>query len=201
MKCMYIWFFFTEILETLKWDFVAVDTCKYLQWIRVTPPVKRKPCLGRNINDSDADLYAEYHGNGDSSDQEEADLPRPRLRAPRQQISSQTPSLQGKKLFQNQPDLLGTIHTNFSQTPPSPVNHTSFISLDPPSMIKSSESSPLPSSSSSWSDRDSTSGFNFQSWFQPLYDEHAQFLRDNPMVANDVISDSRSRSWSAGMGS
>lgn len=180
------------------WDSVTGDCVTVVHRKGVTPPVKRKPCLGRNINDSDADLYAEYHGNGDSSDQEEADLPRPRLRAPRQPISSQTPSLQGKKLFQNQPDLLGTIHTNFSQTPPSPVNHTSPISLDPPSMIKSSESSPLPSSSSSWSDRDSTSGFNFQSWFQPLYDEHAQFLRDNPMVANDVISDSRSRSWSAG---
>lgn len=155
--------------------------------------------MGRNINDSDADLYAEYHGNGDSSDREEVDLPRPRLRAPRQPISSQTPPLQGKKLFHNQPDLLGTIHTNFSQTPPSPVNHTSPTSLDPPSVI-SSESSPLlSSSSSSLMDRDSTSGFNFQSWFQPLYDEHAQFLRDNPIV-DDVFSDSRSRSWSAGKG-
>lgn len=28
----------------------------------ITPESLRKPCVGRNIDDSDADLYAEYHG-------------------------------------------------------------------------------------------------------------------------------------------
>lgn len=43
------------------------------------------------------------------------------------------------------------------------------------------------------------SGFNFQFWFQFLYDEYVQFLRDNLMVDN-VFFDFRFRSWSVGKG-
>ncbi|XP_062599956.1 sterol regulatory element-binding protein cleavage-activating protein-like [Saccostrea cucullata] len=178
------------------WDSFTGDCVTVIHRKGTTPPVKRKPCLGRNINDSDADLYAEYHGNGshgNSSDPEEVDLHRVR---PRQKTVSLVPSPHGKKLFQNQPNLAGTIHTNFNVAPPSPVSHSSPTSLDPPSVF-TPESSPSLDKSVSQLSGVVSAGFDFQSRFQPLYDEHAQFLRENP-VEEEVFSEIRSRSWSAG---
>lgn len=34
----------------------------------MAPVSRRRPCVGRNIEDSDADLYAEYHGSRSSSE-------------------------------------------------------------------------------------------------------------------------------------
>lgn len=164
--------------------------------LRATPPVKRRPCLGRNINDSDADLYAEYHGNGTSSDPEEDDPQGPRLRSSRQPQGVQPLPLKGRNLFQNQPNLQATIQTNFSKAPPSPVNHISPTSLDPPSVF-TPECSPLPGSSNV-SVESSRGAFDFQSWFQPVYNEHAQYLKENPPKDGDVFSETRARSWSAG---
>ncbi|XP_048754317.2 sterol regulatory element-binding protein cleavage-activating protein-like [Ostrea edulis] len=175
------------------WDSITGDCVTVIHRKGATPPVKRKPCLGRNINDSDADLYAEYHGNGshsNSSDPEEGDC---QIAYHRQKTDSQGLAMQGKKLFQNQPNLSGTIHTNFFQAPPSPVSHTSPTSLDPPTLFTPG-SSPLSSTSLSQLTSDS---FDFQSRFQPLFDEHTQYLTENPLE-EDVFPDVRSRSWSAG---
>ena len=44
--------------------FFIVILVVFFSLLSSIPPCRRKPCLGRNIEDSDADLYAEYHGGG-----------------------------------------------------------------------------------------------------------------------------------------
>ncbi|XP_064598999.1 LOW QUALITY PROTEIN: sterol regulatory element-binding protein cleavage-activating protein-like [Liolophura sinensis] len=43
------------------WDSNSGECLTHIQRQGVTPPMKRKPCVGRNVEDSDADLYAEFH--------------------------------------------------------------------------------------------------------------------------------------------
>ena len=147
----------------------------------ITPPVRRKPCVGRNIEDSDADLYAEYHGNDNSvfTDPSSSTLgPRQRSSSKRQNQEPQ------RKLFTNQPDLSGSINTNFSLLSNS---NQPLSSLTP---------SPLP---------DHT-GFDFNGQFSNIYSDHQRFLEENDEgIFNrgdgdlDIQYDEwRSRSWSAG---
>ncbi|XP_025093802.1 sterol regulatory element-binding protein cleavage-activating protein-like isoform X2 [Pomacea canaliculata] len=44
------------------WDSNTGECISIMQRYSITPPRRRRPCVGRNIEDSDADLYAEYHG-------------------------------------------------------------------------------------------------------------------------------------------
>jgi hypothetical protein len=147
----------------------------------ITPPVRRKPCVGRNIEDSDADLYAEYHGNDNSvfTDPSSSTL------GPRQRSSSKRQNQEPKrKLFTNQPDLSGSINTNFSLLSNS---NQPLSSLTP---------SPLP---------DHT-GFDFNGQFSNIYSDHQRFLEENDEgIFNHGDGDLdnhydewRSRSWSAG---
>ncbi|XP_041365861.1 sterol regulatory element-binding protein cleavage-activating protein-like isoform X2 [Gigantopelta aegis] len=69
----------------------------------ITPPQKRKPCLGRNIEDSEADLYEEYHGDINYMDVK----------------SLHDEKVNKRKTFSDiKPDLTSTINTDFSSIEP-----------------------------------------------------------------------------------
>lgn len=141
----------------------------------MTPPVKRKPCLGRNIEDSDADLYAEYHGDDSSVLTDSSNNIGPRQRS----SSGRKDTEAARKLFIAQPDLSSTINTNFSI-----LSNSDQLSLTP---------SPQPENR----------GFDFTGQFGNVYANHQRFLEESgEAVSNrgdgDIRDEWRSRSWSVG---
>jgi len=90
----------------------------------ITPPRRRKPCLGRNIEDSDADLYAEYHGgktpeSTSSSEFDGSYLDRCRSlerRSEKNRLALERPD-------EFLPDLASTINTDFASISPRCVTY------------------------------------------------------------------------------
>lgn len=169
--------------------------------------MRRKPCEGRNIEDSDADLYAEYHGNNSnlmnsSSDLElcgcQDDQPRPRLRRISGRSDNDQSSTQCRDRFEKFPDLKNTIDFNF-QSMYSAKNHGKQSlqgdnSVETESVVGKRENL----------DRE---GYNFQDKFKDLYKEHDKFLeekRQHEELRNHYLENnmetraSRSKSWSEG---
>jgi len=102
---------------------------KLFLYYRATPPMRRKPCEGRNIDDSEADLYAEFHGsprnqinNSDldidlESSLEENIQMRHRKRNETQEKWQESDDRREESysLKERFPDLKSTIDTNFSR--------------------------------------------------------------------------------------
>ena len=160
----------------------CVDPNNPLCPFSITPPRRRKPCLGRNIEDSDADLYAEYH---------EGKM------TPESTSSSEGSSIERSRAFERRvernrlvmerqseltPDLASTINTDFASMAPQPAGGDG-------------------------------QGFDFQGWFQGVYEEHHRRVRETPPQARDQRvhsatdgtflappDDHRARSWSQGGG-
>ncbi|CAH1788116.1 unnamed protein product [Owenia fusiformis] len=97
------------------WDSTSGECLTAIPRKCITPPLRRKPCVGRNINDSDADLYAEYHGSPPTSD-----ITQPQLSTassmeeidPFETFNQQSPSIHND-IFEHLPDLSDTIDTDF----------------------------------------------------------------------------------------
>lgn len=108
------------------WDSVSGDCLMSIIRKSATPPMKRKPCLGRNIEDSDAALYDEYHGDTstismDTSFQQQddcrSDADVTSFSGPRHRTLSnakQAGDVCRKNIFNFEPDLHSTINTNFT---------------------------------------------------------------------------------------
>ncbi|CAG5116411.1 unnamed protein product, partial [Candidula unifasciata] len=163
---------------------------------RETPAAQRRPCVGRNIEDSDADLYAEYHGAMDSRSSSESSLLETKaggdsdgVRIRTGRILPADTSGHGKKIGPSRrsslkyqdlvPDLVSSINTEFS-----------------------SMHQPTPAINSS-------TGYDFRSWFEGVYEEHRRFMADDSQMQQPRVHSSsdltmigkygdRSRSWSYG---
>ena len=192
-------------------------------YFSATPPVKRRPCLGRNINDSDADLYAEYHGNGNHgnnphdnsstlTDREDMEIQPVRQR---NKVTCKTTVENRRNLFKNEPDLTSTINTNFSQ-----ISNTSRTlqegdsfnsSVFSDSSVDISDSSvqgvgavgqspgggACEEGSTSHSAGPGRGGFGFDSMFGQIYEEHRSAIEQSNMEEYNA-GEHRARSWSAG---
>ncbi|KAK0057373.1 sterol regulatory element-binding protein cleavage-activating protein-like isoform X1 [Biomphalaria pfeifferi] len=177
------------------WDSNSGECINTISRKNKVPLTRRRPCVGRNIEDSDADLYAEYHGSRSSSETSLADISGSGgagdgVRIRRGNFSWTEPGSGRLKrtgnanrishnIFQDlRPDLISTVNTEFS-------------SLDP-KMHQSSRN-----------------GYDFKHWFEGLYEEHRRYLEAEGQVsnirtssANDVTAlitpYERLRSWSYG---
>lgn len=119
--------------------------------------MERNPCLGRNIEDSEAELYAEYHGEKTDNLSSSA-LTEDGLKTRQRNITKgKSPK---KKLFAKEPDLTGTIDTDFSCS-------------------QSSKNNPSQSASASSPAAGAQQVYDFQNKFQGLYDEHLFILKDS----------------------
>ncbi|XP_012945124.1 sterol regulatory element-binding protein cleavage-activating protein [Aplysia californica] len=170
------------------WDSNSGDCINTIIRRSITPPAHRRPCVGRNIEDSDADLYAEYHGSRSSSESSllgDASGDGVRVRKGNS-FTLHTGSTHGRRSSRRRkssresqdvkPDLSSTINTEFS-------------SMDGP-LVQSSPN-----------------GFDFQTLFEGVYEEHRRYLQEegNDLrvhSSNDLTLlssyDERSRSWSYG---
>ncbi|XP_076472128.1 sterol regulatory element-binding protein cleavage-activating protein-like [Babylonia areolata] len=105
------------------WDSNTGECLSTMQRHSITPPRRRRPCLGRNIEDSDADLYAEYHGGKmtpeSTSSSEGSFIERTRAFERRAEKTRQA------NMSELIPDLASTINTNFSSMPAQPVSSSS----------------------------------------------------------------------------
>ena len=166
--------------------------------------MRRKPCEGRNVNDSEADLYAEYHGNhsiqtsssiGLDLSNSMDDQPRPRLRRISGRSENEQNVSQSKEKFENFPDLKNTIDYNFSK-----------MYRDKNSVINSTQSAKTDTKDN---DNESTGkkGYDFQTKFNELYNEHSKFLEEKRvhdeskrqyLEMSYESRASRSKSWSEG---
>ncbi|KAK7488750.1 hypothetical protein BaRGS_00020047 [Batillaria attramentaria] len=100
------------------WDSNTGECISVMQRHSITPPRRRKPCLGRNIEDSDADLYAEYHGGKmtpESTSSSEGSLIE-RTRAFERRIERNRQAMERYSEFT--PDLTSTINTDFASMEP-----------------------------------------------------------------------------------
>ncbi|XP_069110525.1 sterol regulatory element-binding protein cleavage-activating protein-like [Argopecten irradians] len=210
------------------WDSVSGDCLMSIIRKRWVSPIKRKPCVGRNIEDSDADLYDEYHGDSSavSTDtslyqQDGGDIgggPRHRGRS----NAKQPGDVCRRNIFSFEPDLNSTIDTNFSalnspenthrqsSLPKGDNSNLSSGSLSSVSSLRSpSSSSPLIPGGDAPVYTPSPGGgvntpqaFDFSSRFDPVYRDHRQLVMESRsgMAANNssMYEDSRARSWSAG---
>lgn len=138
----------------------------------ITPPRLRKPCVGRNIEDSDADLYAEYHGGKmtpeSTSSSEGSVIERTRIlerRVDRKNISKEP------RYCRLTPDLSNTINTNFA-------------------------------SIHQQTDHGEGQSFDFHGWFEGIYEEHHRMTRETSAGSMTPVSpyddELRARSWSQG---
>lgn len=158
------------------WDSITGECVTVILRKSVTPPMKRKPCVGRNIEDSDADLYAEYHGDDSSVFPKDLNTVGPRQRSSSKRQSTEPQ----RKLFTNQPDLSSSVYTNFSS-----LSNDDPLSLTP---------SPQPNNA----------GFDFRGQFGSIYTNHQRFLQENgdgnlgDGGQTNQNDEWRSRSWSAG---
>lgn len=170
------------------------------------PPSRRRPCVGRNIEDSDADLYAEYHGgklgSRSSSDASLHDSSRQdfgvshdgrgdgvRIRKGRYSSPSSHPDLAamwrkgGKQVHKSSSrQSLELSNLDFSTS----IN-TEFSSLEPCTQTNSE------------------TGYEFQRWFEDV--DEIPSNSENSLTGNNSINDltllstssaDRSRSWSIG---
>ncbi|KAK3101013.1 hypothetical protein FSP39_000257 [Pinctada imbricata] len=197
--------------ELRVWDSLSGDCVTAIHRKCATPPVTRKPCLGRNINDSDADLYAEYHGNGnhgssihdddnDAITTDDTSTQSVRLRSRR--VTAKPKSKQARKLFMNEPDLSGTIDTNFSQlkspAASAPGNASFNSSMYSDSSFNVSDGSLQGSPNVSGIPTTCTSeGYQFGARFDQIYTEHKQSVEQSN-IEEYGKEDHRARSWSAG---
>ncbi|KAH9496900.1 hypothetical protein Btru_010103 [Bulinus truncatus] len=179
------------------WDSNSGECINTITRKNLMPRARRKPCVGRNIEDSDADLYAEYHGSRSSSETSLADISGGagggdgvRIRRGNTHYMTEPGSARMKRsgsakkisntFYQDiQPDLLSTINTEFS-------------SIE----SRRHQSSP--------------DGYDFKHWFEGLYEEHRRYLEAeghaSPNIKNPSSNDGtqlatpleRIRSWSYG---
>ena len=150
----------------------------------ITPPRRRKPCLGRNIEDSDADLYAEYHEGKmtpeSTSSSEGSFIERSRAFERRVERNRLVMERQSELT----PDLAATINTDFASIAAQP---------------------------SGSGGNSSSQGFDFQGWFQGVYEEQRCAVREAPLQVREQRvhsagdgaflsppEDHRVRSWSQG---
>ncbi|XP_055959285.1 sterol regulatory element-binding protein cleavage-activating protein [Patella vulgata] len=136
--------------ELRVWDSNSGECISTLNRKSIIPPRRRKPCLGRNIEDSDADLYAEYHGDSfgmESTGSSDTSL------------SEKSRSLDYSRhnRFENEPDLSSTISFDFS-TPDPVTPKLSEISKD--------------------GDASASQGYDFKSRFNKVYEEHWQLVHN-----------------------
>jgi hypothetical protein len=170
--------------------------------------MRRKPCEGRNVNDSEADLYAEYHGNNgnqstfsvglDPSNNSD-DQPRPRLRRISGRSETEQNVSQSKEIFENFPDLKNTIDYNFSKMyryKNSDVN-----------VIQSAKTESKENTVGEVNESTGKKGYDFQQQFGELYNEHSKFLEEKRihdenkrqyLELSHESRASRSKSWSEG---
>lgn len=171
----------------------------------------RKPCLGRNMDDSDADLYAEYHG--DDSEWRERSGSQEQIHT-RSRSSSNTFKFPNRQYFEEEPDLSGLIETDFKSIL---GRHSSASeSCDTKSFSLTDNESSVSFSSIGGSLNDSfssNSGFDF-SRFQKAYEEKRNSVNENRHLVHrirnnddgdslgrrdtDMDETSRIRSWSTG---
>lgn len=156
--------------------------------------MKRKPCEGRNVEDSEAELYAEYHGSHDnqvmSTDPGQDDQAGPRLR--RISGRSENDNLPSDR-FEQFPDLKSTIELNFTRMYSGKVPNVSVTNHEE-----------IPSTQTSVTDMNQGHGFDFKK-FDGLYQEHEQYLEDKKVhdeARKHYLSlearANRSKSWSEG---
>lgn len=174
------------------WDSNSGECINTITRKSITPQTRRRPCVGRNIEDSDADLYAEFHGSRSSSETSLAEGGGGDGVRIRKGNSSWAEAIGGRSkrtglsrktshsIYEDlRPDLVSTINTEFS-------------SMDP----RAHQSSP--------------GGYDFKSWFEGLYEEHRRLLESEghsfPNLKVQSATDltllsspqERARSWSYG---
>ncbi|XP_053374079.1 sterol regulatory element-binding protein cleavage-activating protein-like [Mercenaria mercenaria] len=190
------------------WDSVTGECLHTMQRKSATPPMRRKPCEGRNVEDSDADLYAEYHGNHSNQvvfsvdvdpSRGQDDQPRPRLRRISGRSENEPNSSQSNETFEKFPDLKNTIDFNFSRMyteKSSNMNISQNVGNSPKDNVKEEV-------------KESTGkvGYDFQKKFSELYSEHDKFLEEKRiheenkrqyLEMSHESRASRSKSWSEG---
>ncbi|XP_060568692.1 sterol regulatory element-binding protein cleavage-activating protein-like [Ruditapes philippinarum] len=190
------------------WDSITGECLHTMQRKSATPPMRRKPCEGRNVNDSEADLYAEYHGNNgnqstfsvglDLSNNSD-DQPRPRLRRISGRSETEQNVSQSKEIFEDFPDLKNTIDYNFSKMyryKNSDVN-----------VIQSAKTESKENTVGEVNESTGKKGYDFQQQFGELYNEHSKFLEEKRihdenkrqyLELSHESRASRSKSWSEG---
>ncbi|KAK3733745.1 hypothetical protein RRG08_026859 [Elysia crispata] len=172
------------------------------------PPCRRKPCLGRNIEDSDADLYAEYHGGGlgsrSSSETSLHDNQRDDLGVANDGRGDGVRIRKGRHTCpSSHPDLAAMWCKGDKQLQKSGSRQSLELSnLDFSTSINTEFSSLEPCNQTS-----SEAGYEFQRWFEDV-DEILSNTDNNPGANNSFTSVNdlallstsaeRSRSWSIG---
>ncbi|XP_060066336.1 sterol regulatory element-binding protein cleavage-activating protein-like [Ylistrum balloti] len=201
------------------WDSVSGDCLMSIIRKSATPPVKRKPCVGRNIEDSDADLYDEYHGDSSSAS----------IDTSLYQVEGSDVSLSGgprhrgrsnvkhpgdacrRNIFSFEPDLNSTIDTNFTavNSPESAHKNSTLNKANNSNLSQGSVSAGSISSLSSLSPGgDAFAGtpspggretgtvragyaYDFSSRFDHIYRDHRQMVMENRAGTGD----SNSQMW------
>ncbi|KAL8598351.1 hypothetical protein ACOMHN_047672 [Nucella lapillus] len=111
------------------WDSNTGECLSTMQRHSITPPRRRRPCLGRNIEDSDADLYAEYHGGKitpESTSSSEGSF----IERPPRAFDRRAEKCRQGNLSELIPDLASTINTNFASLPREAVSSSSSQGFD-----------------------------------------------------------------------
>lgn len=172
---------------------------------------------GRNIEDSDADLYAEYHGT-DSSLNDDLDLSGSHDNSStirhRVSFSCQSEKEIENNSFEFQPDLSSTIETNFRSMYQKKADNREKFSKGQSS--KSGSSSDLGNNEVTNGDNEENlnnsaeKGYDFESKFKELYREQRHVVEDTRVREAQRRSyqerrnisenmSNRSKSWSEGM--
>lgn len=194
------------------WDSITGECLHVMQRKSAIVPMKRKPCEGRNIEDSDADLYAEYHGNhGDNTisdieigqgncieyGQGEVDKLVPRHRGVSERKENQAQYTGGiSERFENFPDLKHTIDVNFVNLyADSKFIEKNSLNTDINEICKDVTSPTVYGVGR-------TAGYNFEEKISVLYSEHNKFVAEkkvyNEHRLNIETREIRSKSWSEG---
>ncbi|XP_052246747.1 sterol regulatory element-binding protein cleavage-activating protein-like [Dreissena polymorpha] len=197
------------------WDSITGECLHTMQRKSATPPMRRKPCEGRNVEDSDAELYAEYHGNHGNPKVSSRDLDlsalqddvaeRPQMRHRRKhEPKERTPHAElNREKFEHFPDLRSTIDTNFSamfSMPRQQIDRKGEGEKDESS--SSFSQSDISEHFSNISDKSvNSSGFNFEDSFKETYEEHKKYYMESQQDEDARIFErraNRSKSWSEG---
>lgn len=188
-----------------------------------TPPMRRKPCEGRNVEDSEADLYLEYHGPDPTVPSRSCDLD---LSSP----ADTTPQIRQRKMvemlvhaaertekkediFENCPDLKPTIDVNFSHMCKRSVSFSETEDVKDKTDVNSGGSKEDICSKSSIKDNqyvvgeneNLSKGYDFSGKFCEIYSDHEKFLQEKKQhekqlsAWEDLDKKNRSKSWSEGM--
>lgn len=187
------------------WDSMTGECLHSMQRKSATPPMRRKPCEGRNIEDSDADLYAEYHGSHSNSDvnssgdidplQGQGDSPQPRQRRVSGKKDKEKSAMENRERYDIFPDLKSTIDVNFvsmyKKIANSDKTKTQSAGIDP----KESKM------------ENKMKGYDFEKQFGDVYTEHRKYLeekrihdqqRQQFVDHSEEVRANRSKSWSEG---